>query len=178
MKTQYLTFTAICSAFGVICLSMGFYIQVTVSFWVFLASICVMVSLETGYIRYAIFAYIATTLLSLIFNGFNFVFLLPFITFMGICPIGNAAFEKIKIHRLISYFFKQIWFTASIFLTSSIGAGFMGLSLNNAKSILIIIALTIPSFFFYNLGMVNIQRKIRLFASRRKISIQSSRIER
>ena len=127
-----------------------------------------MLSLETGYIRYAILTHIVICTLSLFFTGVNFVFLLSYITFMGVCPIARAVFEKLKLHPAIAFVINQIWFTLSIIVTIIFGSAYFGYSLDNATSVIIIIAITIPSFFFYNLGMVNIRRKIRLFAERRR----------
>ena len=162
LPTRRLTLAAIGSAMGVLFLSTGFALQVAVSFWVFMASLCVMLSLESGYIRYGIMSHIVITFLSLVFNGFNIVFLLPYVTFMGVCPIGNAFFEKMQLPRFLSYIIKQCWFTLSIFTTIYLGAGlFFGFSLDSLSSILFIALLTLPTFFFYNLGMVNIRRKLR-----------------
>jgi hypothetical protein len=134
-----------------------------------MASLCVMLSLETKYIRYGILTHIVITILSLILNGFNFIFLLPYITFTGLCPIGNALFEKLKLPRIISYVLKQIWFTGSIIITAQFGAGFFNLKVDSIQSVLIIVSITVPLFFFYNLGMVNIRRKVRLVTEKNKM---------
>ena len=122
-----------------------------------------MVSAETGRVQYALYTHIVISIVSLIFNGFNFIFLLPYITFMGLCPVINLAFEKIKLPRGVFYLIKQFWFTASMIFTAMFAPVLFNLRLDSPKTLLIIIAATIPVFFFFNLGMVNIQKKIRLF---------------
>ena len=154
-------FAAICAALGTMFLSMGYYLQIMSSFWVFLASICVMMSAETGRLRYPVLTHIVITVLSLFFNGFNFIYLLPYITFMGVCPIGNAIFEKYKMPAAVAYALMQIWFTLSIINTMIFGAVIFGFRLDSVKSVAIVAATTLLMFFFYNLGMVNIRKRLR-----------------
>ena len=158
-----MVFGAICAAIGAMALSIGYFSQFAISFWVFVAALCVMVSAETGHVRYALYTHIVISIVSLIFTGFNFYFLLPYITFMGFCPVVNLAFEKIKLPKGVFYLIKQFWFTASMIFTAMFAPVLFNLRLDSPKTLVIIIAVTIPVFFFFNLGMVNIQKKIRLF---------------
>ena len=168
IKSSYrLTFTAICAALGTLFLTVGFFVQAVVSLWVFLASLCVMLSLETGYVRDGVLTHVAITLLSLIFNGFNFIYLIPYIYFMGVCPIVNHVLEKTRLPRIAAYFIKHIWFTSSITITTYLTTGLFGFQFDSVRSTLIIIAICIPMFFFYNLGMVNIRIKFRAFFAKR-----------
>ena len=172
IKASYrLAFAAVCVALGTLFLTIGFFVQAVVSLWVFLGSLCVMLSLETGFVRDGVLTHIAITLLSLIFNGFNFIYLIPYIYFMGVCPIVSHLFEKTKMPRLAAYLIKHIWFTSQITITTYLSAGLFGLQFDSAMSTIIIIAICIPMFFFYNLGMVNIRRRFRLLFA--KINVLS-----
>ena len=175
MKNQCLTYSAICAALGTIFLSVGFFLQAAVSLWVFLASICVMMSLETGRLRYAVLTHIVITLLSLIFNGFNFIYMIPYIFFMGICPIFSFMFERTKMPALVAYFIKQALFILSMMIAASFSVVFFNFKPDSFMSVMIIIVLCIPSFFFYNLGMVNIRKKLRLFMGRKRINFESEK---
>jgi len=165
-ENHCLTYSGICAALGAISLSIGFYLQVSVSFWTFVASVCVMLSLETGRMRYSVLVYTVITVLSLFFNGCNVIFLLPFITFMGTCPMACFVFERTRAPFVVSYCIKQIWFTGSTILMAWFGPVFFGVNLVDLKAAIIIAAFSVPSFFFYNWGMGNIQRKFRQFMAR------------
>ena len=125
-----------------------------------------MLSSETGHVRYCVLTHITITFLSLCFTGFNFIFLLPYMTFMGMCPIAVALFERSRIPRWVSYFLKQLWFTGSTMVTALFGPVFFNIDLVNAQAALTIIAISIPSFFFYDWGMGNIKRKFRLIRNK------------
>ena len=173
MNNKCMVYSAICAALGTMFLSIGFFLQVAISLWVFLASICVMLSLETGRLRYAVLTHVAITILSLFLNGFNFIFLIPYITFMGVCPLIHAVFEKTRMPAVLAYLIKQALFIMSIVITSMFSVVFFGFSPDNIASVAIIAALCVPSFFFYNLGMVNIRRKVRLFMGRKRITFDN-----
>ena len=63
-----------------------------------------------------ILAYLATCILSLIFNAARFWDLLPFIMFFGLHPIVNELQLKIRINRWVACAIKALWFDVTMYL--------------------------------------------------------------
>jgi len=174
MKHYRMTFSAFCAALGTVFLSVGFFTQFAAAFWIFLGSLCVLLSLETGKIQYAILTYFVIVVLSLLFNGFNIVFLIPFVCFMGLCPMTYFEFTKFKLPKLLAYVIRQIWFIGSMIASAFFTTVFFGFNIDNLdleglKTLGIITAICIPAFFFYNMGMINFRIKFKLLLNYLKI---------
>ena len=63
-----------------------------------------------------ILAYLATCILSLIFNAARFWDLLPFIMFFGLHPLVNELQLKIRINRWVACAIKALWFDVTMYL--------------------------------------------------------------
>ncbi len=81
------------------------------------ASIALMLPLCEGSWRGYLFAYIATSLLSLLFASFYFWDILPFVMFFGLHPLMNELQIKWKIPRLIACLVKAVWFDCTVYFT-------------------------------------------------------------
>lgn len=80
------------------------------------ASAAFMLPLSGGYYAGAALAYVASSVLTLVFNGVNFFDTLPFIMFFGLHPIVNAAQRRLNINRWIALPVKAAWFDASMYV--------------------------------------------------------------
>ncbi len=80
------------------------------------ASIALMLPLCQQSWRGFVFAYVATSLLSLLFASFRFWELIPFVMFFGLHPLVNELQLKTKINRWIACFAKAIWFDATVYV--------------------------------------------------------------
>ena len=81
------------------------------------ASIALMLPLCQQSYRGFIFAYVATSLLSLLFASFRFWELIPFVIFFGLHPLVNELQLKTKINRWGACLIKALWFDATVYLT-------------------------------------------------------------
>ena len=68
-----------------------------------------------SYLGFAL-AYIATCILSLIFNVARFFDLLPFIMFFGLHPLVNELQLKTKINRWVACLAKALWFDGTMYV--------------------------------------------------------------
>lgn len=78
--------------------------------------VALMLPLTEKYYAGDALAYVATCLLALMFNGFNFWDTLPFILFFGLHPLVNALLKKIKANKYVSFFVKAAWFDGAMYL--------------------------------------------------------------
>ncbi len=81
------------------------------------ASIALMLPLCEKSWRGYIFAYIATSLLTLLFASFYVWDILPFIMFFGLHPLLNELQLKWKIPRWIACIVKALWFDFTVYFT-------------------------------------------------------------
>ena len=108
--------SALSCAFATIALTVGVYSAVLLFTGYLLGCIALMMPLaKKSYIGYAL-AYIATCLLSLIFNAAGFFDLLPFILFFGLHPLVNELQLKTKINRWLACGVKALWFDGTMYL--------------------------------------------------------------
>ena len=108
--------SALSCALATILLTVGVYSAVLLFTGYLLASIALMLPLaKKSYIGYVL-SYIATVILSLIFNASRFFDLLPFIMFFGLHPLINELQLKIKINRWLACGIKALWFDATMYV--------------------------------------------------------------
>lgn len=62
-------------------------------------------------------AYLGASVLTLIFNGFNFWDTMPFILFFGLHPLVNALQKKWRVNKYLAFFVKAAWFDGAAYLT-------------------------------------------------------------
>lgn len=115
-RTGGLAHAAIAAALGAAFLAVGFYLQVLEFLWYFLAALTLMIPLCRGYIRFAALAYIVSALLALALCAFQFLFIMPYVVFMGPHLIVNAVMEKRRLNAWLRHLVKVVWFDASVYL--------------------------------------------------------------
>jgi hypothetical protein len=97
-------------------LTIGVYSEILLFTAYLVGSIAFMLPLaKQSYIGYLL-AYVATCLLSLLFNAARFLDLLPFIMFFGLHPLVNELQLKIKINRWVACAIKALWFDGTMYL--------------------------------------------------------------
>jgi len=116
IETREVAYASIASALSAAFLAVGFYLQLAEFLWYFLATMMLMIPLAKGYIRGALFAFFVSCLLALLLCAFQFYFILPYVTFMGLHPVVNAAMEKHGFNRWLGHIIKAVWFCAAVYL--------------------------------------------------------------
>lgn len=108
--------SALSCALATIMLTVGMYSAILLFTGYLFGCIALMMPLaKKSYLGYAL-AYIATCVLSLIFNAAGFFDLLPFILFFGLHPLVNELQLKIKINRWLACGIKALWFDGTMYL--------------------------------------------------------------
>lgn len=108
--------SALACAIATIFLTIGAYSAVLLFTGYLFAGIALMMPLAkksyTGYLL----AYVATCILSLIFNAAHFFDLLPFIMFFGVHPLVNELQLHSKINRWVACGAKALWFDGTMYV--------------------------------------------------------------
>ena len=108
--------SALACAIATIFLVVGVYSTILLFTGYLFACIALMLPLaKKSYLGYAL-AYIATCILSLIFNVAGFFDLLPFIMFFGLHPLVNELQLNSKINRWLACGLKALWFDGTMYV--------------------------------------------------------------
>ena len=108
--------SALACAIATIFLTIGAYSAVLLFTGYLFAGIALMMPLaKKSYTGYAL-AYVATCILSLIFNAAYFFDLLPFIMFFGVHPLVNELQLHSKINRWVACGAKALWFDGTMYV--------------------------------------------------------------
>lgn len=115
--TSYeIALSALACAAATILLTVGVYSELLLFTGYLFSCIALMLPLaKQSYRGYAL-AYVATCLLSLIFNAARFWDLLPFIAFFGLHPLVNELQLKTKINRWVACAVKALWFDVTMWV--------------------------------------------------------------
>ncbi len=115
--TSYeIALSALSCAIATLFLTVGIYSNLLLFTGYLLGCIALMLPLSKGsYIGYAL-SYIATSILSFIFNAGRFLDLLPFVAFFGLHPLVNELQLKTKINRWVACAIKAVWFDGTMYL--------------------------------------------------------------
>lgn len=116
ISSHEIALSALACAIATIFLTIGVYSEILLFTGYLLASVALMLPLAKQSIRGYLLAYIATCLLSLLFNIGRFFDLLPFIAFFGLHPLINELQLKIKINKWIACGIKALWFDGAMYL--------------------------------------------------------------
>lgn len=81
--------SAISCAFSTIAMTIGTLYSPMLFTGYLLACLCMMLPLSKGYYKGAVLCFVATNVLTLLFNGFNFFDTLPYTVFFGLHPVVN-----------------------------------------------------------------------------------------
>ena len=120
MKKKFSAFeialSALSCAMATILLTIGVYSEILLFTGYLFSCIALMLPLaKQSYRGYAL-AYIATCLLSFLFNPARILDLLPFIMFFGLHPLVNELQLKTKINRWVACAAKALWFDVTMFV--------------------------------------------------------------
>ncbi|MBO5411461.1 MAG: hypothetical protein J6A38_00030 [Clostridia bacterium] len=108
--------SALSCAIATILLTVGVYSEILLFTGYLLSCIALMLPLaKKSYWGYAL-SYMATCILSLIFNVARFFDILPFIMFFGLHPLVNELQLKIRINRWLACGIKAVWFDGTMYL--------------------------------------------------------------
>ncbi len=108
--------SALSCAIATILLTIGVYSEILLFTGYLFSCIALMMPLAKKSYRGYVLAYVATCLLSFLFNPARILDLLPFIMFFGLHPIVNELQLKIKINRWVACIVKALWFDATMFI--------------------------------------------------------------
>jgi hypothetical protein len=136
-------------------------------FWYFAAAMCMMIASVIGGIRTALMAYASSVLLSMLLCAFNFLFLLPYVLFMGLHPIANAVIVRYHISPVIAHPIKAAWFCAWLLLMIRFTGLFLFINLSAPLMPQLIVAISLPDYILYDLAVrlvsKNLARRLRRF---------------
>ena len=103
-------------ALATLLLTIGMYSEILLFTGYLFSCIALMLPLaKKSYAGYVL-AYVATCILSLIFNAARFWELLPFIMFFGLHPLVNELQLKIRVNRWVACAVKALWFDGTMYL--------------------------------------------------------------
>ncbi len=108
--------SAMACALATLCMTIGVYTEIFLFTGYLLGAVALMMPLAKGSYRGYALAYIATCILSLVFNAARFWNVLPFVMFFGLHPLVNELQLKIKINRWVACAIKAAWFDATMYL--------------------------------------------------------------
>lgn len=116
LSSYEIALSALACAIATILLTVGVYSEVLLFTGYLFACIALMLPLaKQSYLGYLL-AYMATGILSFLFNVSRFWDLLPFILFFGLHPLVNELQLKIKINRWVACAIKAVWFDGTMYL--------------------------------------------------------------
>lgn len=162
IETREVAYAAIAAALSAAFLAVGFYLQLAEFLWYFLATMMLMIPLSKGYIRGALFAYIVSSALALMLCAFQFYFILPYVAFMGLHPVVNAAMEKHHINVWLGHLIKAIWFDAAVYLMIRFTALFLFVDIRSGGWTLVItIGISTAVYFLYDLAIHLVSKSLQ-----------------
>lgn len=116
ISSYEIALSALATAIATIFLTVGVYSEILLFTGYLLSCVALMLPLAKNSYRGFILSYIATCLLSLLFNAGRFFDLLPFIMFFGLHPLVNELQLKIKINRWVACVIKALWFDGTMYI--------------------------------------------------------------
>ena len=143
--------SAMACAIATVSLIVGVYSEILLFTAYLVGSIALMLPLSKRSFRGYFLAYIATCLLSLLFNVARFYDVLPFIIFFGLHPVVNELQLKIKINRWVACAIKALWFDGAMYVVwRFVFAMTTSLAFVDAYIILILLIFGTVFFVFYD----------------------------
>lgn len=116
ITSHEIALSALACAMATMILTLGIYSDFFLFTGYLLGSVALMLPLaKKSYIGYVL-AYLATTILTLLFSSFRFWEVLPFAMFFGLHPLVNELQLKTKINRWIACAVKAAWFDITAYV--------------------------------------------------------------
>ena len=116
LSAYEIALAALACAISTVFLTIGIYSAILLFTGYLLGCIALMMPLAKNSYRGYVLAYVATCILSFIFNVSRFWDLLPFIMFFGLHPLVNELQLKTKINRWVACALKALWFDGTMYL--------------------------------------------------------------
>lgn len=152
----------IATAIATVFLTVGNFTSILLFIGYMVGSLSVSLPLAKGsYGGYAL-TYVSTVLLTLLLIGSAgyMVDLLPFILFFGIHPLLNELQLRFKIHNLLAFVIKAIWFDAAMWLFWWMIVKTTGVTWLDAYALPIILVGGILFFYVYDIVFFRAREKI------------------
>ena len=108
--------SALACGLSTVLLTVGVYSAALLLTGYLMSSAALLLPLAKKSYRGFALAYIATCILSLVFNVARFFDVLPFIVFFGLHPLVNELQIKWKINRYLAWAVKAVWFDGTAYL--------------------------------------------------------------
>ena len=108
--------SAIATAFAVILLTLGSYVEFIDIVCVMYAGVAIMLPLAKQSYWGAALTLIASAVLGLILGGMRLTVIVPFVAFFGLYPIANALQVRFKINKYLALAVKDVWFLGAMVL--------------------------------------------------------------
>lgn len=115
-RSKLIALSAVSTAFAVVLLALGSFIEIIDIACVMFAGIAIMLPLSKESILGAFLTFLASTLLALILTGARFTVIVPYAMFFGLYPIANAVQFKYRINKIVALIVKDVWFLLSMFV--------------------------------------------------------------
>ena len=116
ITSRQIALSGLACAMATILLTVGIYSEFFLLTGYVLAGVALMLPLaKKSYFGYVL-AYLAATILTLLFSSFRFWEVLPFAMFFGLHPLVNELQLKTKINRWVAWFVKAVWFDTAAYL--------------------------------------------------------------
>ena len=116
LTSHQIALSALACALATVFLTIGVYSELLLFTGYLLGSIALMLPLAKRSFWGYVLAYLASCILSLLFNAGRFWDLLPFIAFFGLHPLVNEWQLRIKINRWVACAIKALWFDGTMYL--------------------------------------------------------------
>ncbi len=116
ISSYEIALSALSCAIATILLTVGSYSEILLFTGYLFSAIALMLPLAKRSFAGYVLSYVATCILSLIFNAARFWDLLPFIMFFGLHPLVNELQLKIRINRWVACAIKALWFDVTMYL--------------------------------------------------------------
>ncbi|MGN1053383.1 MAG: hypothetical protein ACI4SH_08365 [Candidatus Scatosoma sp.] len=98
-KSKETALSAVACAFSTLGLTVGTLYSPMLFTGYLIACLCMMLPLSKGYFKGAALCFVATNVLTLLFNGFNFFDTLPYTLFFGLHPLVNEVQARLHTRR-------------------------------------------------------------------------------
>lgn len=119
-KSKIIALSGILTAFCIILLLMGAFYPTFDLSAMFLCSIVTMIPLSKNSYKGAAFVAIASGLVALLFSGFRFQIILPFLMFFGFHPLVNRIIEQKNLKKWWVFAIKDAWFVLTVVLMQAL----------------------------------------------------------
>lgn len=117
-KAFEIALSAISAAIATLFLSLGTLNNYLLALGTIVATLALTIPLSKSFWLGDLLAYIAASLLTLLFGGVAFIWrMLPFLTFFGLHPLANFLQFRLRIPKIPAFLFKALWFDGMLYLT-------------------------------------------------------------